>query len=142
MNERIEQILNEMNRYMPAGTMQEFLYLHKKIFWFKVSFSKKELEEDIAVLDISVRGNHCLKRAGLTTIGALVNAIFAKDEETSKQQLLRVRSLGKKTAEEILLMLMCYQFKVLPEAEKRQFVLEIVEMNLGNGGAQYIAAPG
>ena len=129
MNERIEQILNEMDRYMPAGTMYDFLYVHRKMVRFNIYLSKKEMEEDITALDISVRANHCLKRAGYQTVGALVTAISAKEEDSSKQQLLRVRSLGRKTAEEILLMIMCYQFRILPENERGKYVREIVELN-------------
>ena len=129
MNEMIEQILNEMDRYMPAGTMYDFLYVHRKMVRFNIYLSKKEMEEDITALDISVRANHCLKRAGYQTVGALVTAISAKEEDSSKQQLLRVRSLGRKTAEEILLMIMCYQFRILPENERGKYVREIVELN-------------
>ena len=129
MNERIEQILNEMDRYIPAGTMYDFLYVHRKMVRFNIYLSKKEMEEDITALDISVRANHCLKRAGYQTVGALVRAISAKEEDSSKQQLLRVRSLGRKTAEEILLMIMCYQFRILPENERGKYVREIVELN-------------
>ncbi len=129
MNERIEQILNEMDRYMPAGTMYDFLYVHRKMVRFNIYLSKKEMEEDITALDISVRANHCLKRAGYQTVGALVTAISAKEEDSSKQQLLRVRSLGRKTAEEILLMIMCYQFRILPENERGKYVREILELN-------------
>ncbi|MCR4640607.1 MAG: hypothetical protein K5697_01090 [Lachnospiraceae bacterium] len=129
MNERIEQILKEMDRYMPSGTMNDFLYAHRKMVRFNIYLSKKEMEEDITALDISVRANHCLKRSGYQTIGSLVTAISAKEEDTSKQQLLRIRSLGRKTAEEILLMIMCYQFKVLPEHERGRYVQEILELN-------------
>ena len=129
MNERIEQILNEMDCYMPAGTMYDFLYVHRKMVRFNIYLSKKEMEEDITALDISVRANHCLKRAGYQTVGSLVTAISAKEEDSSKQQLLRVRSLGRKTAEEILLMIMCYQFRILPENERGKYVREILELN-------------
>lgn len=129
MNERIEQILKEMDRYMPSGTINDFLYAHRKMVRFNIYLSKKEMEEDITALDISVRANHCLKRAGYQTVGALVTAISAKEEDSSKQQLLRVRSLGRKTAEEILLMIMCYQFRILPENERGKYVREIVELN-------------
>ena len=69
-------------------------------------------------------------RAGVTTIGNLITAIAAKEEASSKQQLLKMRNLGRKTADEILLLIMCYQFKILPEHEKGQYVQEIVIMNV------------
>ena len=130
MDERIVKLLSEMDPYMPSGTMIGFLRHHNKRITFNVNFSKDEKAEDISALDISVRANHCLRRAGYHTIGELVNGITAKpDEEGSKTKLLKLRNLGSKTAEEILLMIMCYQFKILPEKERRAFVGEIVSLN-------------
>ena len=129
MNERIKQILNEMDPYMSECTMLEFLAGHRKMIYFNISLTKEQMEESISVLDMSVRANNCLMRAGFRTIGSLVTAIAAKEDVSSKQQLLKLRNLGRKTAEEMLLMLMCYQFKILPEHEKRRYVREIVAMN-------------
>ena len=129
MNERILQILNEMDRYMTECTMLEFLARHKKMIHFNVSLTKAEMAEDISALDLSVRAYNCLRRSGYTTIGSLVTSIAEKDDATSKQQLLKMRNLGRKTAEEMLLMLMCYQFKILPEKEKGRYVREIVALN-------------
>ena len=129
MNERILQILNEMDRYMTECTMLEFLARHKKMIHFNVSLTKAEMAEDISALDLSVRAYNCLRRSGYTTIGSLVMSIAEKDDATSKQQLLKMRNLGRKTAEEMLLMLMCYEFKILPEKEKGRYVREIVALN-------------
>ena len=129
MNERILQILNEMDRYMTECTMLEFLARHKKMIHFNVSLTKAEMAEDISALDLSVRAYNCLRRSGYTTIGSLVTSIAEKDDATSKQQLLKMRNLGRKTAEEMLLMLMCYQFKILPEKEKGRYVREFVALN-------------
>ena len=130
MNERILQILNEMDRYMPAGSMIQFLYEHKKMIRFNVSFTKTEKAEDISALDLSQRSINCLRRAGYTTIGSLLEAIAVTGDEKSKEKLLRLRNLGRKSAEEILLMLMCYQFKILSEREKADYVREILELNI------------
>ena len=129
MNERIEQILSEMDPYMSECTMLEFLARHRKMIYFNISLTKEQMAESISVLDMSVRANNCLLRSGYTTIGSLVKAIAAKEDASSKQQLLKIRSLGRKTAEEMLLMLMCYQFKILPEHEKGRYVKEIVAIN-------------
>jgi len=130
MNENIKQILSEMDRYMPVGrTMIAFLYEHKKMIRFNITLSTKDMAEDINILDLSARAHNCLRRAGVRTIGDLAKAICEKDEETSKTQLLRFRNLGRKTADEIVLLIMCYQFRILSEDGKRRYVQEIVSLN-------------
>lgn len=54
---------------------------------------EKRLEMTIEELDFSVRSFNCLKRAGINTVGELIN----KTEE----EIIRVRNLGKKSLEEV-----------------------------------------
>ncbi len=54
---------------------------------------------------------------------------MVKLDETSKRQLLKVRNLGKNTAEEILMKLFYYQFNVLPDSQKREYMLEVAASN-------------
>jgi DNA-directed RNA polymerase subunit alpha len=53
----------------------------------------KVLDMPIEELDLSVRSYNCLKRAGINTVGELVNKT---DEE-----MMKVRNLGKKSLEEV-----------------------------------------
>ena len=53
----------------------------------------KLLEMSIDELDLSVRSYNCLKRAGINTIGELV--------EKTPEDMMRVRNLGKKSLEEV-----------------------------------------
>lgn len=53
----------------------------------------KVLEMPIEELDLSVRSYNCLKRAGINTVGELINKT---DEE-----MMKVRNLGKKSLEEV-----------------------------------------
>lgn len=55
------------------------------------------LSSDIAELDLSVRAYNCLKRAGVCTIGRLVSL--------SQADLLKIRNMGYKCRDEILLVL-------------------------------------
>ena len=129
MNEKIKKILNEMDPYMPAGSMVEFLYNHKKFIRFNVYLSKKELDEKLSVLDLSQRSINCLRRTGFNTLGDLLNAISVSGDERSKEKLLRLRNLGRKSAEEILLTIMCYQFQILSDREKKEYLQDIVRLN-------------
>lgn len=50
-------------------------------------------EDDIAVLNLSVRATNCLRRAGMHTVGALI--------EYPSEQFAAIRNIGIKTVEEI-----------------------------------------
>ena len=129
MNEKILKILIEMDCYMSNGSKIEFLYEHKKFIRFNVYLSKKELDENLSVLDLSQRSINCLRRAGFTTLGDLLKAISVTGDERSKEKLLRLRNLGRKSAEEILLTIMCYQFQILSDREKTEYLQDIVRLN-------------
>ena len=51
-------------------------------------------DDDIAVLDLSVRSYNCLRRAGIQYVSELI--------ELNEDQLLSIRCLGKKSAREII----------------------------------------
>ena len=129
MNEKILKILIEMDCYVSNGSMIEFLYEHKKFIRFNVYLSKKELDENLSVLDLSQRSINCLRRAGFTTLGDLLKAISVTGDERSKEKFLRLRNLGRKSAEEILLTIMCYQFQILSDREKTEYLQDIVRLN-------------
>ena len=52
------------------------------------------LNKTIEELEFSVRSFNCLKRAGINTVGDLVNK--------SPEEMMRVRNLGKKSLEEVI----------------------------------------
>ena len=54
----------------------------------------KVLEMTIEELDLSVRAFNCLKRAGVNTVGDLINK--------SPDEMMKVRNLGKKSLEEVI----------------------------------------
>ncbi len=54
----------------------------------------KVLETTIEDLDLSVRSFNCLKRAGINTVDDLVN--------TSEEDMMKVRNLGRKSLEEVM----------------------------------------
>lgn len=55
---------------------------------------EKMLEMTIEELDLSVRSYNCLKRAGINTVGDLVNK--------SEDDMMKVRNLGRKSLEEVM----------------------------------------
>ena len=54
----------------------------------------KVLEMTIEELDLSVRAFNCLKRAGVNSVGDLINK--------SPDEMMKVRNLGKKSLEEVI----------------------------------------
>jgi len=59
--------------------------------------SNKVLEMTIDDLELSVRSYNCLKRAGINTVAQLTNK--------TPDEMMKVRNLGKKSLDEVLLKL-------------------------------------
>ena len=123
------EITTEMNRYLDGTTIEEILVKNKKLFRFQMLLKPEHLAQSIDTMDFSVRSYNCLKRAGINTIGELVNSCRAKPDSTSKKQLQQYRNLGRTSADEILLKLFCYQFSILPDNRKREYMRRVEEMN-------------
>ena len=130
MTELSENVTREMNKYLNATTIEEILLRNRKYFHYKVNFTQSQKQLDIEVLDLSQRSYNCLRRAGINTIGELVNNYYTKPNESSKSQLRKTRNLGVKSANEILLNLFYYYFLTLSESEKLEYMKEIVRENL------------
>ena len=73
------------------------------------SSKEKALEMTIEELDLSVRAFNCLQRAGVNTVGDLVNK--------SPEEMMKVRNLGKKSLEEVIAKLQSLGFDLSREEE-------------------------
>ena len=124
-----EKVIREMNRYLEGTTVEEVLLKNRKLFHFHVMFTNEQMEQGVDVLDLSQRAYNCLRRNNIYTLGDLVNGVKTNGEETSKRRLLKFRNLGRKTSEEILLKMFYYQFMVLPEKRKNEYMQEVVLSN-------------
>jgi len=65
---------------------------------------EKVLEMTIEELDMSVRAFNCLKRAGINTVEDLINR--------TEEDMIKVRNLGKKSLEEVILKLQSLGFEL------------------------------
>ena len=63
----------------------------------------------IEELDLSVRSFNCLKRAGINTVGDLVNK--------SEEDMMKVRNLGRKSLEEVIEKLESLGFTLVKEED-------------------------
>lgn len=70
---------------------------------------EKVLEMTIEELDLSVRSFNCLKRAGINTVEDLISK--------SEDEMMKVRNLGKKSLEEVILKLRTLGFDLNSEEE-------------------------
>lgn len=129
MIELNESVLREMNCYLNDTTIEEILIRNRKMFHFKVMFTSEQMAQDIDVLDLRPRAYNCLKRYGYNTVGDVINGVETREEESSKRQLLKIRNLGRNTAEEILMKIFYYQFLVLPDEKKCDYMQKIVTAN-------------
>ena len=125
----VERVTTEMNKYLDEITIETLLILRQKKFYYEMRLPEAQRRQDVAVLDLSPRAYHCLMRAGYTTIDSILKNCPDGDGESSKKKLLRLRNLGKGTADEILIKLFFYQFSILPEEKKKRYMQRILEMN-------------
>ena len=78
---------------------QKFAELDEKVKTFKLEKEEVKPEENkyqgmlIEELDLSVRSNNCLKRAGISTVLELT--------QKSEDEMMKVRNLGKKSLKEV-----------------------------------------
>ena len=87
-----------------------------------IPYSEKAYEVEIDTLALSVRAVNSLKRAGLFTLGGVVDAV-------SRGELSRIRNLGKKTENEIKTKIMAFGYEQLTGVEKIQFFQDVIEKN-------------
>lgn len=96
---------------------------NKGKYRFPIYLGKAMEEADIENLELSVRANNCLRRAGYHTIGALVNSIDGEDD------LRKIRNCGTTSVSEIMNSLLCYQYEVLSPERRKKFIERIKELN-------------
>ena len=90
---------------------------------FPVYLGPELLETPIEELELSVRSFNCLRRAGMATVGDIVQNIDTRED------LLKIRNLGIRSADEIMNAIMEYQFTILPEGARKKYLDRIAELN-------------
>ncbi len=99
-------------------------------FRFRLHLTPSMAETPIETLDLSVRGFHCLKRAGFDTIGRLAKSIEAGNE------LSKIRNCGKNTIQEIMIRLFLFQYYSYAEEKREKYLLETIVLNKGSEVAE------
>ena len=88
----------------------------------RIFFPDNVCKLTIDELNLSVRGNNCLKRDGIHFIGDLIDRI-------ENANLKSIRNLGAKTMSEIKTKLLDFVYKSLPQSRQFEFLTAIIEDN-------------
>ena len=94
-----------------------------KRFRFPVYLGEEFMETPLDNLELSVRSYNCLWRAGIRNVGNIVNRI------DNRTDLLHIRNLGIRSADDIMTALMEYQFSLLSDEGKKKYLARIDELN-------------
>lgn len=88
-----------------------------------VPLTKNACNTSVDDLDFSVRASNSLKRAGVFTVGDIIDLIMGEEG------LKKVRNLGKKTENEIKTKVLAFGYSRLTENEQKQFLIEMINRN-------------
>jgi DNA-directed RNA polymerase alpha subunit len=120
---RKDEIVTELVNSVDRNGLVTTLYgVFGKSVKVSVPFSQKACDMSVDDIDFSPRANNSLKRAGVFTIGEIIDLI-------ADDGLLRIRNLGKKTQNEIKTRILAFGYERLTEAERKRFFYDIVERN-------------
>lgn len=118
-----DAVVNELLRAANENGLITTIYgVFGKCVKVSIPFSSKACEMSIDDIDFSPRANNSLKRAGVFTIGEIIDLI-------ADDGLLRIRNLGKKTQNEIKTRVLAFGYERLTENEKKYFFYDVVEKN-------------
>lgn len=122
MKETVKEILKEMSKYSNRP-MEEIVKERGEHFRYPVYMNEKFMNTSLEDMELSVRAYHCLQRAGYKTIGDVVSRIEGRAD------LLKIRNMGKLSANEVMMGLCCFQYSMLNEERKEKFVKRVLELN-------------
>lgn len=117
------EIVKTLMEYEKQNGLEETLhYFFEKNINVRIGFSAKACDAPIEELMLSVRSYNALRRAGLTTLGDLV-------ERLNEGGLKDVRNLGARSYKEIQTRVLVYGFDRLGEKDKAKFFCDLMQNN-------------
>ena len=123
MNENKQYVIEEINCRIGRRKLEEIRREHGGSLRYPVYMSAALMDAEIEDLDLSVRAFNCLKRAGCSKVGDLIERI------EGKQDLLKIRNLGNRSADEIMTQIMLFQYQLLKPEKQKKYLERIVELN-------------
>lgn len=105
---------------------KNYLNVNGDDFRFPVYISDRLKEIPIEILDLSVRGNNCLRRAGFDTMFDLLDKI------EGKESFSKIRGCGAGTVQEIMEKIFVFQINSIKSEKKEKYIQRIIEINSNN----------
>ena len=118
-----ELTLKLSERTNECGLIQAIYELIGPSVNVRLRFSSEMCAMTIDELNFSVRAANALRRAGIFTIGEVLEAI-------ADGRLLRIRNLGKKSLNEIKTRLLSFSFDQLDSTDKQEFYHQLASKNI------------
>ncbi|MBE7088541.1 MAG: hypothetical protein E7370_03355 [Clostridiales bacterium] len=121
MNENVivEELFNEINEH---GVLHTLISVFGKGAFFEMNFTQKLCDTEVTSLNISVRAQNGLMRAGCKTVGQLINMI-------NEGSLIKVRQLGVKSVAELRSFVVELGYQQMSDKRKKEFLRNIVRAN-------------
>lgn len=113
----IDAIMEAINSYGMVRTVHQVFGNKVRL---KIGYSAKCCATTLDDLQLSQRAYNCLRRAGIHTVGSIIEAI-------QKEELFKVRCLGAKTYKEIRIIVLEYGFSCMSDKEKRNFLKDLLK---------------
>ena len=123
MTDKSKDVFEEITKLVPDVDLVAIKKNRGGKLRFPVYINETLKTTDLEALDLSVRSNNCLHRAGYRTIGDLVEAVDSSDD------LKRIKNCGSKSVNEIMEKLFCYQYRQMCKENKLKYIRRVVELN-------------
>ena len=105
------------------GLVNAIYRVYGKNIQVNVGFSNSVCDFGIDELMLSVRSYNALRRAGINTVGDLIECL-------NSAGLSSIRNLGKKSICEIQTKMLVFGFEQLSQNEKKEFFCRMVQNNM------------
>ena len=115
----VNQLYSAAENYGLAATMYTVFGNSLNV---RIGYTADTCTMPIDSVDFSARAINGLKRAGIFTVGDIIDSI-------SEQTLAGVKNLGQKTISEIKTKVLDLGYNDLTEREKKEFLLDVLERN-------------
>ena len=120
--EKIKTIDNVYELIEACGLMPTIKLLFGAGTRIQLPFSESACGTEIERLELSVRSNNCLKKAGLKTVSDVIDAMM-------ENTLWKIRGLGSFSRAEIHVAIYEFGYYSLTEHGKREFIKSLLELN-------------
>lgn len=123
LSKNYEKIVAEINDSFGFITLEDIKSFGKGHIKYIVYPNAEYMKEDISALELSVRATNGLRRAGYHSVSDVANAVSCNDD------LARIRQLGKKSVEEIMLGIYLFQYISLAKEKRNWYLKEMLNLN-------------